>query len=67
MKSFAAGATTAWGALKAAQALAVSDTQIGREARKRILGRIDMERLLRLEAEVGEEINRRVRQQERRK
>lgn len=67
MKSFAAGAATAWGALKAAQALAVSDTQIGREARKRILGRIDMERLLRLEAEVGEEINRRVRQQERRK
>lgn len=67
MKSFAAGAATAWGALKAAQALAVSDTKVGREVRKNILGRLDMDRLLRLEQEVGEEINRRVRQQERRK
>lgn len=66
MKSFAAGAATAWGALKAAQALVVSDTKIGREARQKIMGRLDMERLLRIEAEVGEEINRRVREREKR-
>jgi hypothetical protein len=43
-----------------ASAVALTDTQLGREIRRKLYARRSMDRLLRTEVEIGEEITRRI-------
>lgn len=63
MKSFTAGLTAAWLAIRTVNQLVLSDTQFGREVRKKVIGKMDHDRLLRLEREVTLEIAKRREQQ----
>lgn len=47
--------------LDLAGAVAASDTKLGEEVRRKLLGRKSLDRLMRIESEVTDEINRRVR------
>jgi hypothetical protein len=61
--AFLVGVLAARTLTKVVFAVANSDTDTGRQIRQGVYKTFSLERLLRIESEVGEEINRRVREQ----
>ena len=64
MKAFTAGAMASWGALRGLHKIAMSDTTVGRETRKKVFAKMDHDDLLRMEREISLEVMRRREQKE---
>lgn len=60
-RAFAFGLLCGKLTLDLAGAIAAADTRLGKEVRRKLLAKYTLDRLLRTETEVSEEINRRVR------